>query len=318
MEKKKFKRLLKEIDLLTSQQRQVVQAVLNRSESKNEVAQAINQQEVNACPHCGSTHLQKWGWKNDLQRWRCKACRATFNRLTGTHLARLRKKSQWLKVVQSLNEQETLSEMQTRLNISRNTAVLWRRRFLSALKDPKQKQLSGIVEADETFVRQSEKGCRVTSRTPRKRAEAASHSGTHPDDYMCVYTARDRSKTTAHQITNDQSTPAFKAFLKPLVAPDSILCSDGKTGYAWFTRDENIQHVVLNGKKREFIKAGVYHLQNVNAYHSRLKGFLRRLKGVATRNLEYYITWLDHIESISAKDDASLPLNILKSRLLYI
>ena len=315
---KAFKELLARLNELTSQQRQVIESTLNRLSTENEVCKELNQVQMTECPHCGSEHLQKWGWKHNLQRYRCKACRATFNRLTGTHLSRLRKKEQWLEVVESLNEKETLDQMQERLGISRMTAVLWRKRFLAALKDPKQKTLTGIVEADETFVRQSIKGSRNREREPRKRGEPAKYAGTHPDDYVCVWTARDRSKETAHQLTTDQRTPVFKEFLKPLVAKDSILCSDGKTGYIWFARDEGIHHVVLSAKNRQFVQDGVYHIQNVNAYHSRLKRFLSCLRGVATRYLENYLSWLDYLDSRSANENPLSPRQVLKTRLLHI
>src|SRR3954451_4183342 len=44
------------------------------------------------CPHCATTAPRRWGRASGLRRYRCKACRKTFNALTGTSLARLRKK----------------------------------------------------------------------------------------------------------------------------------------------------------------------------------------------------------------------------------
>ena len=36
---------------------------------------------------------------------------------------------------------------------------------------------------------------------------------------------------------------------------------------------------------------GVFHIQNVNAYHSRLKTWMRRFNGVATKYLQSYLGW---------------------------
>jgi len=41
---------------------------------------------------------------------------------------------------------------------------------------------------------------------------------------------------------------------------------------------------------------GPWHVQNVNAYHSRLKDWMRRFKGVATRYLDSYLGWFRAIE----------------------
>jgi hypothetical protein len=60
------------------------------------------------CPHCGSQKLQRWGHASGLPRYRCVDCRRSFNALTGTPLARLRKKEQWAAQTQALITGESL------------------------------------------------------------------------------------------------------------------------------------------------------------------------------------------------------------------
>ncbi|WP_256207962.1 hypothetical protein [Nitrosomonas sp. Nm166] len=36
-----------------------------------------------ACPKCGNSKIAHWESSAELQRYRCGACRATFNALTG-------------------------------------------------------------------------------------------------------------------------------------------------------------------------------------------------------------------------------------------
>ena len=47
------------------------------------------------CPKCRAEKPYKWGVKDGVQRYRCKACKPTFNALTGTQFAKLRKKALW-------------------------------------------------------------------------------------------------------------------------------------------------------------------------------------------------------------------------------
>ncbi|SEK00743.1 hypothetical protein SAMN05216280_109110, partial [Ectopseudomonas oleovorans] len=47
------------------------------------------------CPHCQSRELRPWGSSGDLPRYRCKVCGKTSNALTGTPMARLRKRHLW-------------------------------------------------------------------------------------------------------------------------------------------------------------------------------------------------------------------------------
>jgi hypothetical protein len=41
---------------------------------------------------------------------------------------------------------------------------------------------------------------------------------------------------------------------------------------------------------------------NVNAYHSRLKQWLRRFNGVATKNLPHYLGWRRALETVDDTD----------------
>lgn len=49
------------------------------------------------CPHCGGDRTVRNGNASGLQRYKCRACRRTFNALSTTPLARLRMKAKWLK-----------------------------------------------------------------------------------------------------------------------------------------------------------------------------------------------------------------------------
>ena len=48
------------------------------------------------CPHCGGREVTLWGKASGVPRYRCKSCGRTFNALTKTPLAHLRKKDKWL------------------------------------------------------------------------------------------------------------------------------------------------------------------------------------------------------------------------------
>lgn len=62
------------------------------------------------------------------------------------------------------------------------------------------------------------------------------------------------------------------------------------------TRVAGIVHRTINVRRGVRVVDGVFHIQNVNAYDSRLKGWMRRFHGVATRYLENYLGWRRLIE----------------------
>jgi hypothetical protein len=51
-----------------------------------------------------------------------------------------------------------------------------------------------------------------------------------------------------------------------------------------------LAHVPLNPSAGERVK-GIYHIQNVNNYDSRLKTWMRRFDGAATKYLDSYLGW---------------------------
>src|SRR6476661_6344747 len=172
---------------------------------------------------------------------------------------------------------------------------LKRHRFLAAAKDVKAKVVKGIVEADETFIRKSVKGSkRLVGRAPRKRGEKA-RPGLSSDDYAPVLVVRDRHGATLDHVLPDLEVPTFVRMMKSVVAQDALLVSDGRAAYGQFADHAGLLHIALNASKGERMY-GSYHIQNVNAYISRLKDWLRRFKGVATHYLPTYLGWRRMIE----------------------
>jgi len=241
------------------------------------------------CPHCKGFEVKKWGTANRLKRYRCKACKATFNALSGTALAHLHKRNLWSGHAQALAEGVSLRKAAARLNIHLETAFRWRHRFLKAPKALKPKALEGTVEADETYFLYSEKGSRKLKRPARKRGGKASKRGLSSEQ-VPVLIARDRTKATVDGILPDRSMVSISAVLSPLIAKTAVLVCDAAAAYCAFAAQENLAHVTINLSAGERVK-GVYHIQNVNNYDSRLKGWMRRFNGVATKYLDSYLGW---------------------------
>ena len=63
----------------------------------------------------------------------------------------IRYKDKWLKFTKSMLNGDSLRESAKICGVDKNTTFRWRHRFLQLPKEIKSKELSGIVEADETF-----------------------------------------------------------------------------------------------------------------------------------------------------------------------
>jgi transposase-like protein len=241
------------------------------------------------CPHCHATAVTKWGSANGLMRYRCKPCKITFNALTGTPLAQLHKRELWGGHAQALVDGVSLRKVAARLGVHVETAFRWRHRFLKEIKSLKPKALDGTVEADETYFLYSQKGARKLQRPPRKRGGTAAKRGLSAEQ-VPVLIARDRNKATTDQVLPDRSMKSIAAVLEPVVAKSAVLVSDGAKAYRAFANKANLVHVELNISAGER-SWGIYHVQNVNNYGSRLKGWMRRFNGVATKYLDSYLGW---------------------------
>ncbi len=72
----------------------------------------------------------------------------------------------------------------------------------------------------------------------------------------------------------------------PILDEYALLCSDKKTSYLAFAKQYHLVLKTINVSAKEHVKNGIYHIQNVNAYDSRLKSWMRYFHGVATKYLD--------------------------------
>lgn len=264
------------------------------------------------CPHCRSKIFFRWGKRNDLQRYKCKSCKKTFNSLTSTPLARLRRKGHWLDYSECLKEGLTIRQAATKCQIHKSTSFRWRHRFIENIVSIKADCLDGIIEADETYFLRSNKGCKSMNREPRKRGGKAKKRGLSKEQ-VCVFISRDRNKNTFDTIFESFNSANLEAKFLKVIAKDALFCTDGKSVYKKFTKDNNIRHGFINLSKGEHVKKGVVHIQNVNAYHSRLKEWINiHFKGVATKYLNNYISWLREIDEF--KDSLNPKTVLLRAK----
>ncbi len=219
--------------------------------------------------------------------------------LTHTPLNRLHKRGLWLRQAEALADGRTLRKVAHDLGIHLGTAHRWRHRFLTVPEGIQPAALVGVAEVDETYFLLSFKGKRQgLDRKPRKRGGKASKRGLSAEQ-VPVLVARDRSGATMDCVVLASNTEKLSAALKPFIPTDTILCSDGSKALAAVARTLGVEHHPIN------VSAGIrvdgpWHIQNVNAYHSRLKAWIAKFRGVATCYLANYLGWFRAIERATA------------------
>ena len=114
-----------------------------------------------------------------------------------------------------------------------------------------------------------------------------------------VLVARDRFGATADSVLKATDAVTMAAALKPFVSTDMVLCTDGSKVLGAAARALGVEHHAVHLSAGIRVD-GAWHVQNVNAYHSRLKNWVRQFNGVATRYLENYIGWFRTLDRKSS------------------
>jgi transposase-like protein len=256
--------------------------------------------DICGCPHCNSGDVVRWGSASEMPRYRCKACKRSFNALTKTPLARLRKKDKWATQSAAMIDGVSTAKAADRCGVHYTTAFRWRHRFLAALSSDKPKILNGIVEGDETFILESFKGRR--SDLPRKaRKRGGTSKRGLSAEQIPVLVARDREGATTDAVLAKLDRASIATALGGVVTADNEFCCDGGNAIVAFAKRAGIPAHVLPKPGKPSRQAPDYHLNNVNAYHGRLKEWLRRFHGVATKNLPNYLGWRRTLEALGQK-----------------
>ena len=302
-----LKGLLLSVRRLTLGQRAELLAALDAGGHDKEVRLLLESRliEQRACPHSNATWVVRNGSASGLQRYKGRACRRTFNALSTTPLVRLRMKAKWLRQQDVLQQGLRVNKAACALDVAKTTAFRWRHRFLQLAQSVKASELTGVVEADETFFLRSSKG-QCTGRKPRKRDGRASRKE-RGMDLIPILVARDRSGATADFLLEAVSKACVSKALQSRIHSDAVLCTDGSAAMAAAAKELRVQHEAVNLSVGERVR-GPWHIQNANAYHGRLNAWLVRFKGVATSYLESYVGWFRALDRASKRRLRTAPM----------
>lgn len=295
MKASEFETWLQGLSRLSSGQITQLEHQLHKPDLRDATVKLLEQDAPLICPYCKASKPYRWGHQSGLQRFRCRSCDHTYNVLSHTPLARLRHKEQWLAYSQSMIEGHSVRKAAKQCRIAKNTSFRWRHCFLKLPAHLKPAQLQGIVEADETFFPLSYKGQRHLPRPRHRRGHATHQVGTGSEKVPVLVMRNRQGVTTDYKLTV-ANTVEIEPLLKAHLASDVVLCSDGGAPYRVAARHLGLTHKAVNLTAGIRVIAGAYHIQNVNAYDSRLKQWMQRFHGVATKYLENYLGWRRFLE----------------------
>jgi transposase-like protein len=273
-----------------------------------------------ACPHCHCEKVVRNGTQRVRQRYMCSDYGRTFSDHTHTPFRGTHYPDLWLPFMEHMMNGYSLRKTAKLLDISLSTAFIWQHKLLTALKRMEMDNFEGLLEIDETYFLFSEKGNKnIISRKPRKRGGSSKYRGISREQ-VCVVVARDHTKRTQARVAcfGQVNKVKAKSLLSPYISSVSSICSDANRTWRAFSTETEKDHKELNLKRNIRVIKKIYHIQNANAFHSRLKNLIDRFKGVATKFLDNYLTWFRFIDAHAKEAMTAKKLELLLTACLPI
>jgi transposase-like protein len=293
MKKKIYNTIVSHLEDLNYKEFKKLKGRIEKIDDKKRVAITLESNEGICCGHCGAEKFVKYGRRNDLQRYKCKKCNKTFNQLTGTPLARLRKKGRWLIYSDCLNQGYSLKKSALLTGVADSTSFRWRHRMLANLPELAPSSMNGVVECSETYFPYSEKG----TRNPSEYAVEVNKNA--PKVY--VLSNRDRGQNVFDNIIWNKKIENVEEDMMKIISKDILFVSNDVDLYNKLANKFKLRHGKLDRTKGEIVKKQVVHIRNISNYHRDLHDWMKRFNGVATKYLVNYLGWFRELDEHNMK-----------------
>ncbi len=105
--------------------------------------------------------------RTNVQRYRCTGCQKTYSGRTGSAIGRIRRPDLFMVAMRDIlgtSAPQSVRRLARRLGVNKYTVWCWRMLVFSIIESGSAMSFSGVVEADETYQRESRKGSRESIR----------------------------------------------------------------------------------------------------------------------------------------------------------
>lgn len=235
-----------------------------------------------SCLHCGSDNIVRNGHKHGKQAFLCRSCRKSYVTTSKSAIEHSHGSTTvWKQVISDTVNGVPIDSTAENLALSHSTVFNMRHKILYAVERSLidvPTELSGVCEADETYVLESVKGRKIPEdyhRKPRKHGAVAAKRGIS-DEYICVC-ASVTGEGKNVSIAVNRATPSKQEILEVYgerVDENTVILCDGNQSYG-----------ILEDK---CTVATTKRINKVNGFHSYIKARLNAARGIATIYLNRY------------------------------
>lgn len=235
----------------------------NTQEKCIEHLEKVKWSSIPTCPYCGSQKASKR--KNEF-RHKCHDCNRSYSVLVGTIMesTKLPLFKWFAAMILITNAKKGISSLQLSrdLGVNKNTAWYLQKRIRQAMDDD-DTILSGIIEADETYV-----GGSLYNKHFLKK-KAMNYNKTGMEHKSPVLGMLQRKGKISVKVLEKAWGKEMKPILMKKISKESELVTDGFGGYAKL-EDHFKKHIILN-HNQSIRKIGDYHTNTIEGFWSMLK-----------------------------------------------
>lgn len=258
---------------------------------------------VPVCPHCATAKkpytVKARGKFTDIPSYRCseRACGLPFTVRTGSIFegskVELRK---WLQASYELSiSKKGISsvELASRIGVSQKTAWFINHRLRAMLTETNPELLTGIIEADETFVggKESNKHYSKKNGGKGKSASKVSARGTVGKTMVLGLLQRDGKVRTF--VVADRGANTLQSIMRNNVETNSRLITDALPSYV--SLKDQYTHESIKHTLGDYRTTGDKHTNNIEGYWSILKrGIIGTFHSVSPQHLQGYCDEFAH------------------------
>jgi hypothetical protein len=206
-------------------------------------------------------------------------------------LAYLKRPELWPAFVASMSSEMTVRRTASALGVCAETALRWRHRRLADVRNSAGAMLSGDVIVGQTSLPFSEKGRRNMARPARKRSHSLSVIGWPA---VWLHVACDEGHSIFSVLGSHRAgCKDLDRVLLPRLSPGTTLLGSAGPASPWwsFARLHGVRYSTpARG-------AGDDPRPRIHDEVRRLRWWLRRFRGVATRYLSNYLVWRELLDA---------------------
>jgi len=274
------------------------------------------------CPHCGSTRINKRGFRQQQphrQRYLCKHCYYPFDDLSQTVFAGHHQPLRlWVLCLYLMGLNLSNQQIAQELELNKDDVQVMTSHLRGSVVEKKPSViLEGTVECDEVYVIAGHKGHPEAVRAQgrkgrRRRLKGCRGRGTLRQEKPPIFGMLQRGGQVVIMMLENVQQTTIEPLIKQTICAGTLIYTDEYNIYARL-QQWGYDHKTVNHANGEFARDedgdGFHevHVNTMEGFWSLLRSWLRPHRGISQENLPLYLGFFEFVHNVRKRGKAFLP-----------